>query len=182
MVNTISKASAWQEERQRVSRRLLGLCLLACMLLWGCSGNQQEQVSQEEYLNQFAVPVLLQLSEELVNMGSFADSLQAFCTGSEEVRQNYDYVLFAAHLNQVGDTIKEYPKEQVPDSNKKMHTALLNLADCLDDFLAQYPEVLMAEDDAQLEQLFQPLYEQLNYALNYLPDQLGLLAEGEVES
>lgn len=161
----------------------LYLCFLTflCSIFLGACGQVEEKVvTKEEYLAELAIPMLRQVGEEMVNLGSFADEMQRFCVSSDEIRQNFAYVLLAESLEEVRDTIQTYPREDVPRECKRLHTTLLDLASAVDKFLNTYPETLISKDEKQLSVLFQNIYKHLNTGLNSLPDSRTALTEDEV--
>ena len=162
-------------------KKCISLFVLLCSLfLVACGTVEEKTVTKDDYLVQLAIPMLRQVGEEMINLGSFADDMQRFCVSSEEVRQNFEYVLLAERLTNVRDTIQSYPKDNVPRECKRLHTTMLDLSSAVDKFLTNYPEVLMSKDEKQLSSLFQNIYKHLNTGLNSLPDSRTALTEGEV--
>lgn len=162
-------------------KKYISLFILLCSIfLVACGTTEEKTVTKDAYLAELAIPMLRQVGEEMINLGSFADDMQRFCVSSEEVRQNFDYVLLTERLTAVRDNIQSYPKDAVPRECKRLHTTMLDLASALDKFLTDYPEILMGKDEKKLSDLFQNIYKHLNTGLNSLPDSRTALTEGEV--
>ncbi|MBR6756690.1 MAG: hypothetical protein IKM15_07070 [Peptococcaceae bacterium] len=156
------------------------LTLICSIFLAACGTVEEKTVTKDDYLAELAIPMLRQVGEEMINLGSFADDMQRFCVSSEEVRQNFDYILLAERLEEVCAAIQDYPKDSVPRDCKRLHTTMLDLSSALEDFLTNYPETLMSKDEKKLAALFQNIYKHLNTGLNSLPDSRTALTEGEV--